>query len=179
MMRLLRVECPGQRGFTLLELLVVLVLIGIVASLATLSLGNGAERLLRSESERLAGVLRLARDELLITGGADRALGLRRDAYSLLELVILDDASREWQPLLDPQLGPRQLEEGLLEISFQQNGNRRPLPQTGGWEPHVHLSNTGEMTPGLIILRVPRQNLERHIEIGLEGRVEVLDAQPR
>lgn len=179
MMRLLRVECQGQRGFTLLELLVVLVLIGIVASLATLSLGNGAERLLRSESERLAGVLRLARDELLITGGADRALGLRRDAYSLLELVILDDASREWQPLLDPQLGPRQLEEGLLEISFQQNGNRRPLPQTRGWEPHVHLSNTGEMTPGLIILRVPRQNLERHIEIGLEGRVEVLDAQPR
>ena len=34
-------------GFTLIEVLVVLVLIGVIAGLATLSLGNGAERELR------------------------------------------------------------------------------------------------------------------------------------
>ena len=79
----------ASAGFTLIEVLVVLVLIGVIAGLATLSLGNGAERELRKESDRLAAVLRLARDELLISGGNERALGLRRDSYSVLDLVLL------------------------------------------------------------------------------------------
>lgn len=165
-----------HRGFTLMELLVVLVLVGVVASLATLSVGDGAERKLKTEAERLAGALRLARDELLITGETDRALGLRHDAYSFLELIILDDSTREWKPVLDPQLGPRQLEEGMFELDLELEGERRGLRQTSGWEPHIRLGATGEMTPALITMRIPGNRLERHIRIGLEGSVEVLDA---
>jgi len=169
----------SQLGFTLLELLVVLILVGIMASLATLSIGDGAERKMRAETDRLAGALRLARDELLITGEAERALGLRRDGYSFLELVILDDATREWRPVVDPLLGPRLLDADLLELDLEIEGDRRALRQTGdGWEPLIRLSNTGEMTPAVITLRVPRRGLERHLEIGLEGRVEVRDAIP-
>lgn len=173
----------SQPGFTLLELLVVLILIGIVASLATLSIGDGGERKLRAEADRLAAVLRLARDELLITGEAERALGLRQDGYSFLELVILDDASREWRPILDPQLGPRFLDADLLQLELEVEGERRALRQTGdNWEPHIRLGNTGEMTPSVITLRVPRRSrekpLERQLVIGLEGRVEVRDALP-
>ncbi|WP_150300451.1 GspH/FimT family protein [Pseudomonas profundi] len=164
-----------QYGFTLMELLVVLVLVGVVASLATLSVGDGAERKLRTEAERLAGALRLARDELLITGEADRALGLRHDAYSFLELMILDDATREWQPVRDPQLGPRQLEQGLIELDLEIEGERRGLRQTNGWEPHIRLGATGEMTPAIITLRIPGNQLERYIRVGLEGSVEVLN----
>lgn len=168
-----------QRGFTLLELLVVMVLIGIVAGLASLSIGDGAERKLRSEAERLATTLALARDELLITGESDRALGLRRDGYSFLELVILDDNTREWRPLEDRQLGPRQFEAGLIELQLELDGARTPLPQTSGWEPHIRLSNTGEMTPALIRLQVPGRDLVRHITVGLEGHIEVADAIPQ
>jgi general secretion pathway protein H len=168
-----------QPGFTLLELLIVLILLGIVASLATLSIGDGGERKLRAETDRLAAVLRLARDELLITGESERALGLRRDGYSFLELVVLDDSTREWRPVLDPQLGPRELDPDLLELDLELEGERRGLQQTGNsWEPHIRLSNTGEMTPSVITLRVPRRNMERHLEIGLEGRIEVRDALP-
>ncbi|GGC86638.1 GspH/FimT family pseudopilin [Halopseudomonas salina] len=172
------IHARAERGFTLIELLVVLVLVGIVASLATLSMGDGAERQLKTETQRLAGVLTLARDELLITGAAERALGLRPDSYSFLELVILDDSTREWRPLVDQQLGVRQLEQGVIELAYEQEGERQPLPQTGGWEPHVRLGNTGEMTPGIITLKVPGKPLERHIRIGMEGSVEVLDAFP-
>ena len=162
-----------------MELLVVLVLIGVVAGLASLSIGDGAERKMRSEAARLAAILRLARDELLITGESDRALGLRRDGYSFLELVVLDDHTREWRPLVDPQLGPRQFEQGLLELQLELDGERAPLPQTGGWQPHIRLGNTGEMTPATISLLVPGRDLVRHIRIALEGQVEVLDAIPQ
>ena len=168
----------GYAGFTLIELLVVLVLVGVVASLATLAIGDGAERQLRTETQRLAGVLRLARDESLITGSAERALGLRQDAYSFLELVVLDDSTREWQPLNDVQLGPWQFERDLIEVELEMEGQRRSLPQTLGWEPHIRLGNTGEMTPALITLKVVGKPLRRYIEIGLEGRIEVLDAMP-
>lgn len=176
----MRSASPPQRqsGFTLMELLVVLVLVGVVASLATLSIGDGAERQLRTETQRLAGVLQLARDELLITGAAERALGLRRDSYSFLELVVLDDATREWRPLVDKQLGPWLLEPGIVELEYEQEGERQPLPQTSGWEPHIRMGNTGEMTPSLITLKVPGSRMERHIQIGLEGTIEVLDALP-
>ena len=167
---------PGQRGFTLMELLVVMVLIGVVAGLASLSIGDGAERALRSEAERLAATLKLARDELLITGESDRALGLRRDGYSFLELVVLDDSTREWRPLQEPQLGPRQLEQGVLELQLDLDGKRTPLPQTRGWEPHILLGNTGEMTPAVITMRVQGKELVRHITVSLEGHVEVQDA---
>lgn len=164
-----------ERGFTLIELLVVLVLVGIVAALVSLSIGDGGERQLRAEADRLANTLRLARDELLITGESDRALGLRRDGYSFLELVTLDDHTREWRPLNDAQLGPRQLSQGSVEFQLDLDGKRTALPQTLGWEPHILLSNTGEMTPALITLRVADRSLFRRVAVGFEGRVEVLD----
>ena len=42
----------------------------------------------------------------------------------------------------------------------------------------MRLGNTGEMTPSVITLRVPGKPLERHIQITLEGTIEVLDALP-
>ncbi|MCL5041383.1 MAG: prepilin-type N-terminal cleavage/methylation domain-containing protein [Gammaproteobacteria bacterium] len=169
----------SNHGFTILELLVVLLLLGIIVSMATLAVGDGADRKLRSETERLVGMLRLVRDEQMITGGGERALGLRPDGYSLLELVILDDATREWQPVQDQQLQPRVFEQGLLEVVLEQEGRRRPLSQTGSWEPLIRLGNTGEMTPSQIILQVPGRDLRQVIDISLDGQVEVINAAQR
>lgn len=163
------------RGFTLLELLVVLLLLGIVVGMATLAIGDGAERQLRTEAERLALMLRLVRDEQMITGGAQRALGLRADGYSVLELVVLDDATREWQPLHSQQLQPRQF-AGQLELVLEQSERRQPLPRGSGWEPHVRIGNSGEMTPSRIILQVPGRALRQIIAISLDGQIEVLNA---
>jgi general secretion pathway protein H len=55
-------------GYTLLELLVVLVILGIVASAVSISLAPGEERRMTHEVDRLAALFRLAHDETRVSG---------------------------------------------------------------------------------------------------------------
>lgn len=56
------------RGFTLLELLVVIVILGIAAGMVSLSAVPSEERLLATETDRLAALLRLAQNEAKVSG---------------------------------------------------------------------------------------------------------------
>src|SRR5690606_31006888 len=82
----------------------------------------------------------------------------------------------EWHALEDPQLGPRRFPQDLIEVQLELDGEYTALPQTRGWEPHIRLGNTGEMTPAVITLRVAGSELRREIEVTLARRVEVRDA---
>jgi general secretion pathway protein H len=55
-------------GFTLLELLVVLVILGIVAGVVSLSVAPGEHRRMSHEVDRLAALFRLAHDETRVSG---------------------------------------------------------------------------------------------------------------
>jgi general secretion pathway protein H len=57
-----------RAGFTLVELLVVVLLIAITASLAVVSLRTDERALVREEAARLAGSLRHMQDEAILTG---------------------------------------------------------------------------------------------------------------
>ncbi|MCS4502981.1 type II secretion system minor pseudopilin GspH [Arhodomonas aquaeolei] len=57
-----------RHGFTLLEMLVVLVIIGIVLSLALIRLGDGGDRTAQRSAERLLARLELAGEESVLNG---------------------------------------------------------------------------------------------------------------
>ncbi len=59
-----------ERGFTLLELLIVVAIVAVSAGLVTLSLRDGDEARLEEEGERLSALLEMARAEARVAGVA-------------------------------------------------------------------------------------------------------------
>jgi general secretion pathway protein H len=56
----------SARGFTLLELLVVLVIVGLTLGFVSVNMMQSTEQALQSEAQRIALLLQLARDEAIV-----------------------------------------------------------------------------------------------------------------
>jgi len=69
---------PGQRGFTLIEIMVVMVIVGVMIGMITLvATGNRDKRELENEARRLIAVLQMAADEAVMQ---NLEIGLEVDA---------------------------------------------------------------------------------------------------
>ena len=75
---------PARRGFTLVELLAVLVIFGLLAAIALPNLGIRSSRMLDEEARRLAASLEFARQRAVMTGVPHRVLvDLDQAAYRI------------------------------------------------------------------------------------------------
>jgi len=103
-----------SRGFTLVEILVVVVVIAIVVSLAVLSIGvTGRDSQLDEESRRIEGLVGLLHERALLEG-RDFGLRLEPTAY---EFVVYDPLRDRWQTIEnETEYRHRELPKGL---SFQ------------------------------------------------------------
>lgn len=93
-----RAAAPGRRlaGFTLVELLVVLVILGSLLSLAMLSVGGfGHARELRNEAQRLAALIGLLSEEAVLEN-REYGLLIRDKGYRVL---VFDELESRWDPL--------------------------------------------------------------------------------
>ncbi len=102
-------KSPAASGFTLLEVLVVLVIISVIVGFAVLSIDTGPEEL-RREGNRIASLLELASEEAVMNGRECRVI-LRRHGYSFEQLQ-----EGKWQATADELFRPRRLPD---DISFQ------------------------------------------------------------
>lgn len=106
----------SSRGFTLIEMLIVIVIIAMISSLAVLSIGDSLERKLRSEAERLQTVL-LAASEEAVYGTTELGLYLTENRYAPLRY---DKVARGWvligeRPFLMHELPPGMVMQFTIE----------------------------------------------------------------
>lgn len=158
----------AQRGFTLLELIVVIVIIGVLATAVTLSLGNRSlSDTLDAETRRIEKLIELASDDALFR---QRELGFWSDGERYGFLVLTDGL---WQPYRDSEpLRERRFEppvEGRLYVE----GQPVPPPDPLAPQPPVLLLSSGEVTPFVLRLGVPGdRTLDRELRIDALGRVQ-------
>ena len=133
------------RGFTLLELLVVILIIGIIVSFASLSVGQHASRTLQDEAERIHSLLRLAGEESVLQG---RELALQFNPEGYL-FVTLDSA--DWVPVEEDRLFREREMPPDLELSLALEGVEMDLHDSEN-PPRIFVLSSGEMTPFVLEL---------------------------
>lgn len=146
------------RGFTLLELIIAIALIGLAVTMVTLGIGGIADPRPEEDARALADRIALVLEESAFTG---RVLGLRlRDdparaadeTLEFVELVLAEDAREpRWEPVdaRDRLFAPLPLGARLeVELSVEE----RPADGRDD-EPEVLLLPDGELTPFVLTLR--------------------------
>ncbi len=147
-----RADLRAQRGFTLLEVLVVVVIIGVMATFAVLSLGNrSVDDRLAIEARRLQELLGLAADEAVLQG---LELGFVQTPEGY-EFLVLKDG--HWVPL--EEAGPlraRALAEPFylrLQVDGRAVAPMRTDDPKAELKPQVVLLSSGDATEFILDLK--------------------------
>jgi general secretion pathway protein H len=106
-----------QAGFTLLEMMVVLVIAGLLVSLASISMTRNPRTDLNEEAQRLALLFESAGDEAQVR---DRPIAWQPFEGGFRFDMRTDDG---WRPLRDDLLGQRHWEGGVTSVTIDYPGS--------------------------------------------------------
>jgi general secretion pathway protein H len=165
-------------GFTLLEVLVVVVIIGILTSMAVISVNVlGGDHEMQQEAERLQAILLQTREDAVLQS---RDIGLRLDETGY-EFLAYDGRVERWNAVEDdPLLRARALPEGLrlslrLEDRNVQLKPRAPATERDPIQPQVILQASGEQVPFDVGFARDGTDEQRRVSGTVEGKIEVHD----
>lgn len=120
-----RVNVGRHSGFTLFEMVVVMLIIGIIVSFTTLTIGGSESRRVQEELARLQNLLALASEEAVLQT-EELALEPYRNGYRFLRLAQMD-AAFEWQPIEDNPLFRARCLPDEIELAATIEGAESPL----------------------------------------------------
>lgn len=139
-------------GFTLVELMVVIVILGLATTAVIITLPDGRSQV-RDDAEGLAARLVAARD-LAIVSGRDSGVTIDAAGYGFSAR-----GGRTWEPQAGRALGPRRWAAGTeAQVAVE-----------GG--PRLVFDSTGVATPATIVLR--REGAEARIAVDGAGAVRI------
>ena len=143
------------QGFTLLELLIVLVILGITVSFTVLSFGlKNPQDELKEHGQRIAALMQLASEESILLG-AELAMQFNNDSYLFLNLK--EDA---WLEIAnDPIFRQREFPEHIqIDVSVEGiAGSDSNIKQ------RVYFYSSGEASP--FILTLSSRDSDAHYKV--------------
>lgn len=149
-----------QAGFTLLEILVVLIIVGLLASLAVFSFGGSSQqRELKNEVRDLYLLMQTASEQAVLN---NRELGLQviEEGY---QFVAYEDESGDWAASGERLFRPGSFPEWLVVTKFIESDAPRLVSAEDELRPDVVFFSSGETTPFEIEFTVGKNSDYLHI----------------
>jgi len=179
-----------QFGFTLIEILVVVIIVATISGIALMSMGLiGDDRELDTERKRLATLIEVAQDEAMMQG-REFGLELMTSTYRFVEF---DPLSSQWNEILgDDLFRLRKLPDGMefelyvedKRVLLENNPKEFEDPDEAGmslgnesYAPHVFVFSSGESTSFEIRLMRPTINQQLVMRGNVLGEIELLDEE--
>ena len=163
---ILRRGRDNAHGFTLIEIMVVIAIMGIMLGLGLIAFGDGGlSDKLEQESQRLYGLIKLAQEESILQS-KEIALELEADGYVFKEAEFDEKKAKyNWVPIAGDKLFRKRsltagieldlnVEDTSLELS-DENDNDTPI--------RIFILSSGELTPFDLTLKI--NDLEQHYTI--------------
>ncbi|VAX14510.1 hypothetical protein MNBD_GAMMA24-888 [hydrothermal vent metagenome] len=164
-----RMPSHRQKGFTLLEILVVIVLLGIIMTVAVISIGNTQSGKLQEDMRRLLQIMRLAQEEAIIN---QQTLAVKFSIHGYA-LQRYDRKAKIWVSVTDPDFfRARKLDEDY-KIRLVQDGLSVSLSDKDSGK--VLMYSSGEMTPFELDISLPDSNINYHLSGDLMGKLRIKD----
>jgi general secretion pathway protein H len=164
-----------NKGFTLVEILVVVVIMAIVISLAILSMGvTGRDAQLDEETRRIEGLMGLLHERALLEG-RDFGMHIEPSAY---EFLVYDAFHDRWQTMdQEHEFRHRELPKGLsfqLQMDSQTVVLKAPdrnMVTSTPVAPQVAIAASGEGTPFRLTLQRDETKASSSVDGDALGKV--------
>lgn len=169
-----RCELRASRGFTLIEILVVVFIVAIMVSVTVISIhALGRDNEIRDETRRLVGLIGAVHEQAEMDG---RDFGLRLKEHEY-EFLAYDARRDEWQSVADDDLlRARQLPPGLnfrLRLDGREAVLRPPADPKKPWPPQIQMQSSGDLSAFELRLEREDSDHEATISGNPNGELEV------
>lgn len=147
-----------QSGFTLIEILVVLVVVGLLAALAVMSMGGSSrDREMENEVRELYLLMQTASEQAILNN-TELGLILEEDSYRF----VAEDQSGEWKQPAERMFRARSFPEWLTVTKYIESDTPTISSEEDTEFPDIIFYSSGEATPFELEFLVGRDESRMH-----------------